>query len=51
MLFVLTEPEGRLLQIQGSSPTEVAVSLERVLQSLRSPSLEDKVKLYSFYVL
>jgi len=40
--FILPEPEGQLLQIQGSTSTEVAVSLEHVLQGLRSPSSEDK---------
>lgn len=48
MPSVLTEPEGQLLQIQGSTSTEVAVSLEHVLQGLRSPSSEDKVKFVFF---
>jgi hypothetical protein len=29
---LLTEPEGQLLNIQGSTPDDVAASIERVLQ-------------------
>lgn len=38
------EPAGQLLQVQGSTATEVAVSLERVLRTLRITSTEHKVK-------
>ncbi|GBG70477.1 hypothetical protein CBR_g6606 [Chara braunii] len=36
--FILPEPEGQLLQVQGRSKQEVATSLERVLRTMRITS-------------
>jgi hypothetical protein len=47
---LLTEPEGQLLNIQGSTPDDVAASIERVLQILRTRSSENKVKSIVFHV-
>lgn len=40
--FIRAEPEGQLLNIQGSTPDDVAASIERVLQILRTRSSENK---------
>jgi magnesium-transporting ATPase (P-type) len=41
--FILPEPEGQLLQVQGRSSNEVRISLERVLRTLRITGTEHKV--------
>ncbi|BBM97303.1 hypothetical protein Mp_1g04630 [Marchantia polymorpha subsp. ruderalis] len=41
--FVLPEPEGQLLHVQGRTQQEVQTSLERVLRTLRISSTEPKV--------
>ncbi|CAK9268520.1 unnamed protein product [Sphagnum jensenii] len=40
--FILPEPEGQLLQVQGRSSNEVRISLERVLRTLRITGTEHK---------
>ncbi|KAL2651991.1 hypothetical protein R1flu_020119 [Riccia fluitans] len=40
--FVLPEPEGQLLHVQGRTQQEVQMSLERVLRTLRMSSTEPK---------
>lgn len=40
--LVLPEPEGHILRIEGQTPHEVSVSLERVLQTMRITSIEHK---------
>lgn len=46
---LLAEPEGQLLNIQGSTPNDVAASIDRVLQILRIRSSESKVKSVAFH--
>ncbi|KAJ7548944.1 hypothetical protein O6H91_07G034100 [Diphasiastrum complanatum] len=40
--FVLPEPAGQLLHVQGSTPEEIAISLERVLCTMHTLSTEAK---------
>lgn len=43
-IHLIAEPEGQLLKIEGSTPSDVADSIEGVLQTFCINNSENKVK-------